>query len=199
MYAYLRVSTDNQDVEAQKLGIMEYARSQGLEPVELVDDTVSGAVGWRKRGIGQLIESAGKGDVILVAEVSRMARSTLQVLEIMRESARKEVSIHIVKNNMVMDGSMASKITVTILGLAAEIEKEFISERTKEGLARRKAEGVKLGRPKGSMAKEVKLDKHKKDIIKYLGKGVSKASIAKIFDVSKTTLYRYIDRVGIKS
>ena len=193
-YAYLRVSKDSQDVRNQKLGVMEYANARGLGSLEVVEDTVGGRVNWQERGVGELLEKTGKGDVILVAEVSRLARSTIQVLEIMREAARKEVSIHIVKNSMVMDGSMSARITVTVLGLAAEIEREFISERTKEGLARRKAEGKTLGRPKGAKGKHLKLDGQRKDIKKWQGMGLNKTAIAKLCGVSRVTLDAWLKK-----
>jgi DNA invertase Pin-like site-specific DNA recombinase len=141
-----------------------------------------------------LLQEASRGDVILAAEVSRLARSTLQVLEILEKAAEKEVSVHIVKNRMVMDSSLPSRITATVLGLAAEIEREFISARTTEALARRRAEGKPLGRPKGSKAKKVRLDEHRETIISYLKKGVSKLSIARIIKCSPSTLYAWIDR-----
>lgn len=187
-FAYLRVSKDTQDVANQKHGVLAYAKSRSLEPLELVEDTASGKVNWQKRGIGELLEKAVKGDVVLVAEVSRMARSTLQVLEIMQEAAEKGVAVHVVKNNLVLDESMMAKITVVVLGLAAEIEREFISERTKEGLARRKAEGKTLGRPKGAKSKKLKLDGRKKEIEGWQEKGLNKTAIAKLCGVSRTTL-----------
>jgi DNA invertase Pin-like site-specific DNA recombinase len=193
-YAYLRVSTDAQDVKNQKLGVMEYANARGLVPIEIVEDTASGKLDWRKREVGVLLEKAVKGDVILVAEVSRLARSTIQVLELMRMAAQKEVSVHVAKNSMVMDGSMAAKITVTVLALAGEIEREFISERTKEGLARRKAEGKVLGRPKGAKSKKLKLDAHQADIKKWQKLGLSKTAIAKLAGVSRTTLDVWVKR-----
>jgi DNA invertase Pin-like site-specific DNA recombinase len=98
---------------------------------------------------------------------------------------------------MRFDDSLNAKITATVLGLAAEIEREFISARTKEALAKRKAEGVQLGRPKGK-AKKVKLDEHEKDIRRYLKLGISKRSIAKLVDCAPSTLYEWIDRRKIR-
>jgi DNA invertase Pin-like site-specific DNA recombinase len=100
---------------------------------------------------------------------------------------------------MVMDDSLPSRITATVLGLAAEIEREFISARTVEALARRKAQGLPLRRPKGAKAKKVKLDEHRETIISYLKKGVSKLSIAKIIECSPSTLYAWIDRNRLES
>ena len=123
VYAYLRVSTDQQDVENQRYGILEYANAQNLGSLQFVEDTVSGRQAWRDRGVGELLtETAQAGDVVLFAEISRMARSTLQVLEILEQSMARELIIHIAKQHMVLDGSMQSRIMATVLGLTAEIE-----------------------------------------------------------------------------
>jgi DNA invertase Pin-like site-specific DNA recombinase len=168
-FAYLRVSTDHQDVKNQKLGVLDYCNHHNISPLKFVEDTVSGKTSWRERAIGTILEKAAKGDYIVVAEVSRLGRSALQVLEILEMAAQKGVSVHIAKNRMVMDGSMQATITATILGLAAQIEKEFISARTKEALSKSKMDGVKLGRPKGE-SDILKLDAFHDEIIGYIKK-----------------------------
>jgi DNA invertase Pin-like site-specific DNA recombinase len=196
-FAYLRVSTTKQDAENQKLSVLDYCNRKTLLPVQYIEDTSSGKLHWQERPIGNILKNAKPGDHIIVAEVSRLGRSTLQVLEIFEHAAKKKVSLHIAKSNMVMDGSMQSTITATILGLAAQIEREFISTRTKEALLQRKAKGVKLGRPKGQ-AHILKLDIERDQIISYLKKGVSKRSIAKIIDCSPATLYSWLKRRNIR-
>lgn len=129
--------------------------------------------------------------VIVVSEVSRLARSTLQVLEIGRECIERGVHLHVAKSGIVFDDSMQSKIVATVLGLVAEIERDFISSRTKEALAKRKADGVKLGRPVGA-PKKLKLDKYADKIDGYLAKGINKVAIAKLLDVSPSTLYEWL-------
>ena len=197
-YAYLRVSTDQQDVNNQRHGILEYANKMGLAGLQFVEDTSSGKTNWKERKSGGLLQQTMlPGDTIIFAEVSRMARSVLQVLEILEYAAKNNFQVHIAKQNMKFDDSLNSKITATVLGLAAEIEREFISARTKEALAKRKAEGVVLGRPKGK-AETVKLDAHEKDIRRYLKLGISKRSIAKLVDCSPSTLYEWLDRHKIR-
>jgi len=195
-FAYLRVSTNKQDTENQKLSVLDYCNRHHLVPVKYIEDTSSGKLHWQNRPIGNILEKANSDDHIIVAEVSRLGRSTLQVLEILEHAATKKVSVHIAKSNMVMDGSMQSTITATILGLAAQIEREFISTRTKEALSQRKAKGIKLGRPKGQ-ASTLKLDTEKDHIISYLKKGVSKRSIARIIECSPATLYAWLKRRNI--
>lgn len=191
VFAYLRVSTDAQDVANQKHGVVRYCVDKKLlEPV-FVEDTVSGRSDWRDRQLGKMIRGAGQGDVIVVSEVSRLARSTLQVLEIGRECIERGVHLHVAKNGIVFDDSMQSKIVATVLGLVAEIERDFISSRTKEALAKRKAEGMKLGRPVGA-SKNLKLDKHADRIDRYLEKSINKVAIAKLLDVSPNTLYEWL-------
>jgi DNA invertase Pin-like site-specific DNA recombinase len=197
IYAYLRVSTDAQDVDNQKHGILEYANKHGFSNMIFVEDTVSGQKKWQLRKLGELVRNAEKGDIIIFAEISRMARSTLQVLEIMEHCTKHEIEVHVTKQNMILDKSMSSRITVTVLGMAAEIEREFISIRTKEALAKRKAAGLPMGRPAGQ-AETLKLDAKAAEINDLIAKGVNKRSIAKVVGCSHTALYDWLDRRGIR-
>ena len=192
-FAYLRVSTDQQDAQNQKFGILDYCNKNNLSPIKFIEDTTSGKIAWQDRAIGQIMERATNGDLIVVSEISRLGRSTLQVLEILEAAAKKEISVHIAKNHMVIDGSMQSTITATILGLAAQIEREFISSRTKEALAKRKADGFKLGRPKGQ-SQLLKLDSFHDEITGYLKKGINKRAISKLIECSPSTLYSWLKR-----
>lgn len=194
-YAYLRVSTNQQDVDNQRHGILEYANQKSLGHLEFVADSVSGQKRWRDRELGQLLTQATiAGDIIIFAEISRMARSTLQVLEILECCMQRELIVHIAKQQMVLDNKLPSRITATVLGLAAEIERELISIRTKEALAKRKASGKPLGRPKGRQSAKLKLDSRKEEIKLYLDKGISKRSIAKLVDCAPSTLYYWLER-----
>ena len=115
-YAYLRVSTNKQDVENQQLGVLDYCNRQGIAPIEFVEDTTSGRRSWRDREIGRLLENAEAGDVLVAAEASRLARSALQVLELLQAAAERGLTVHIAKNRMVLDQSLPATITATILG-----------------------------------------------------------------------------------
>ena len=195
IYAYLRVSTNRQDVDNQRHGILEYANQKSLGHLEFIEDSVSGQKRWRDRELGKLLtKTAQSGDTIVFAEISRMARSTLQVLEILECCMQRGVSVHIAKQRMVLDDSMPSRITATVLGLAAEIERELISMRTTEALAKRKAAGKTLGRPKGKQSAKLKLDAREQEIKMYLAKGISKRSIAKLVDCAPSTLYYWLKR-----
>jgi DNA invertase Pin-like site-specific DNA recombinase len=192
-FAYLRVSTDQQDIQAQKFGILDYCNKNNLNPIKFVEDTASCKIAWQDRIIGRIMEKATNGDLIVVSEISRLGRSALQVLEILELAAKKEVSVHIAKNHIVVNGSIESTITATILGLAAQIEREFISSRTKEALAKRKADGFTLGRPKGQ-SQLLKLDSFAEEIKGYLKKGINKRAISKLIECSPSTLYLWLKR-----
>ena len=192
-YAYLRVSSDSQDVANQKHGIYEYCNKVGLANLCFVEDVITGKKKWHQRKLGQLIEGMGTGDKLIFSEVSRIARSTLQVLEVLEVCMAKGIDVYIAKQNMQLDGSMQAKITATVLGLAAEIEREFISMRTKEALAARKKAGVILGRPKGE-AEKLKLDPKREQIERYLGMGLGIRATAKLIDEAPSTLRDYVKR-----
>jgi DNA invertase Pin-like site-specific DNA recombinase len=193
IFAYLRVSTDQQDAKNQKFGILDYCNKNNLSPIKFVEDTVSSKVTWQDRTIGKIMGQATKGDLVIVSEISRLGRSALQVLEILEMAAKKEISVHIAKNHIIIDGSMQSTITATILGLAAQIEREFISSRTKEALAKRRADGFNLGRPKGQ-SELLKLDSFTEEIKGYLKKGINKRAISKLIECSPSTLYLWLKR-----
>ncbi len=194
IFIYVRVSTNVQDTQNQLHGIRDYCQERGIVPDMVVEDTASGSIDWRSRKIGELLSGADKGDVLLVAEVSRLARSTLQVLEILKFSSERQVSVVIVKNGLTFDNSMQSRITATILGLAAEIERDFISMRTREALAKRKASGKQLGRPQGALAKHYKLDEKRSEIERYQKLGINQTAIAKLVGVSRPTLRTWLGR-----
>ncbi len=192
-YAYLRVSTDAQDVDNQRHGVSAYCLQRAIAPVEWVEDTASGKTDWRARKLGEIITAAMPGDVLVVAEVSRLARSTLGVLEIIEAARKAGLAVHVVKQNLIADGSTQSHITITVLGLAAQIERELIAARTREALQKRRDAGQKLGRPAGE-SKNLKLDPHRAAILDMLAKNVSKRSIARMLSVPPSTLHRWLDR-----
>ncbi|MEO2069616.1 MAG: recombinase family protein [Desulfurobacteriaceae bacterium] len=191
-YAYIRVSTDKQETENQRFEILRYANEKKLGNVEIIEETISGRKSWKVRKIGALVPMLSKGDVLIITELSRLGRSMLEIMEILSILLRKGVELHVVKNRQVLKDDLQSKVFAMAFSIAAEIERELISQRTKEALRRRKAEGKPLGRPKGSYSS--RLDKYKDQIEEFRKKGVSIASIAKILEVPYTTLYSYLKR-----
>lgn len=196
-YIYLRVSTGLQDADSQMLGVAEYCEKAGIKQINVTKDTVTGAKSWRERKLFQILSEAKKGDKIIVSEISRIGRSTADVLDCLAEAVKKEITIIAVKNNMTFDGSMSSKIFATVMALAAEIERDFIRTRTKEGMANAVNKGKKIGRPVGRKSKS-KLDSDSDEIMALLAASVSKTAIARLKNVSRNTLERFIEKMGAK-
>jgi len=192
VFAYIRVSTDKQDVENQRYEILKYANGKKLGNVEILEETVSGRKSWKNRKLGELIERLQRKDILIVPELSRLGRSMLEIMELLSILLRKGVELHVVKSNQVLKDDLQSKVFAMAFSIAAEIERELISQRTREALRRRKAEGKPLGRPKGSYSS--KLDRYREQIEEFLSKGVSISSIAKIIGVSYPTLWSYVRR-----
>ncbi|GFE56727.1 recombinase family protein [Geobacter sp. AOG1] len=191
VYGYIRVSTSRQDGENQKYAILEYTNRQKLGNVDFVEETVSGTVSWQKRELASLIDRLKKGDILIVAELSRLGRSMLEVMEILSILTRKGVTTFSIKGDYKLDGSMTSRVLAFAFSLAAEVERELISSRTKEALGRRRAEGKPLGRPRGSTSKS-KLDGREEQIRELLRHRVAKAAIARILNVSRPALLDFI-------
>ena len=195
--SYLRVSTADQDTEKFQADVLQFANKHHFGHVEFTEEKVSGKKGWRERKIGPLVDSLHAGDRLVVPELTRLGRSTIEVLDILAVSKAKGVAIYSVKEGLELNGdSMQSKVMSTMLALFAEMERDFISMRTKEALKARKAAGVKLGRPKGPG--KSKLDPHREDIIEDLGRGVTKTRVAKRYGATEATLHNWIKKNQIK-
>lgn len=189
-HVYLRISTDHQDEAAQKAGVVAYMKAHGDPPLTFHTDTASGATSWRDRRLLAVLEAAEAGDTIVAPEVSRLGRSTVDVLDFVREAERRHVTIIVTKNSLTIDQSLGAKITTTILALAAEIEREFIRARTQEGVNKARASGKRLGRPPGKMSAG-KLATHAAEIARLKAAGVSDSAIGRIFGVSRGTVSRH--------
>jgi len=187
---YLRVSTAEQDLEKNKADIALLANEKNLGWVEWVDEKISGVKDWKKRKFGEVFGTLKKGDAVIVSELSRLGRSTLQILEIMQQAKEKGIAVHAVKGGWSLNGTMESKIVLTMLAMISEIERDLISERTKEGLRARKAAGMKLGRPKGPGRS--KLDQHKDEILALLKNGSTKTFVAKKYETSLPNFYNWL-------
>lgn len=189
--SYLRVSTSNQDLESQRYGVLRFAQSKGWIVSEFIEEKISSGVPYQERLLGTLINQLQTGDTIIVPELSRLGRSTLEVLTIMNKVIEKECVVAVVKGGIELRDDLSSKILTFCLGLIADIEKDLIKARTKEALAKLKSEGRVLGRPKGSRSKS-KLDQHEQLIVDYLSKGVSKTSLCRVLGCSVGCLQNFI-------
>ena len=167
--AYLRVSTADQDNEKNKFDIHEFANGRKFGHVDFVEEKVSGRKSWKERKIKKVIDDLGEGDRLIVPELSRLGRSMLEIMEILAVAKEKGICIYDVKNGWELNGSIQSKVMAMMFSIAAEIERDLISKRTKEGLAAARAKGKQLGRPRGPG--KSKLDKHREEIIALLKTG----------------------------
>lgn len=196
-FIYIRVSTAIQDGDSQMIGITDYLQKHAIKQFNVFKDTKSGALDWRSRKLANILEDAKAGDKIIVSELSRIGRSTADVLSFLAETAKKQIAVIAVKNEMTFDGSINSKIFSTVLSIAAEIERDFIRQRTKEGMANAAAKGVKIGRPIGRKSIS-KLQEKQAELEKLAMANVSKTSIAKLLNVSRNTVIRYFKSLEIK-
>ena len=191
--AYLRISTGSQDLANQKLAVLDYARQQRFAIDRFVEAQASSRKGRDQRRIDELLGDLTVGDRLVVSELSRLGRSLGQVIQIVEDLVKRKVRFIAIKEAIRFEGrqDMQTKVMVALFGLFAEVERDLISERTKEGLATARAAGRLLGRRKGSLGKS-KLDGKEAEIRMLLEKEVSKASIAKIMEVSSTNLRHFI-------
>jgi DNA invertase Pin-like site-specific DNA recombinase len=190
---YIRVSTEQQDVNNQRHEILEYAHRQGLRVDEFVEVEVSSRRDSKARRIDELILRLEDGDLLIISELSRIGRSVVEIISIINELVEKNVWLVSIKQGMEVRGphDLQTKVMVTIFSLLAELERDMISERTKKALAAKKAQGVKLGRPTGSLGKS-RLDAKIPDIIDLLQDKAPHAFIARRLKVSRTTLVNFL-------
>lgn len=192
--AFLRVSTMEQDTEKNKIDILQFANTHKLGNVEFVEEHISGKIDYKKRKLGTLLDSMKSGDVLIVPELSRIARSITQILEVIKVTKDKGITLYSIKENFDnTDNSITATVTSTIFALVAQIERELISLRTREALHARKVAGIKLGRPQGKG--KSKLDEHREDIMRLLALNVPKTLIAKQYNTSVGNLYNFIDKL----
>lgn len=198
VYAYIRVSTDKQDCENQMLGIQKKAGQLNIKIDKCIKDSgVSGTKDPAKRALGGCLKKLKKGDVILCSEISRLGRKLFMIMRILERCMSVGAKLYTVKDNFELGDNIQSKVLAFAFGLSAEIERNLISQRTKEALENCKRQGIKLGRPKGSINQHHKLDKRKDYIILCAQHHFIKKQLAKKLKVSVITLSRFIKRENI--
>ncbi len=192
IYGYIRVSTDKQTVENQRFEINEFCERKGLIVDRWIEETISGTKEVDKRELGKFINRMKKDDILICTELSRLGRNLLMIMSLLNRCMRKEIQIWTIKDNFRLGDDISSKVLAFAFGLAAEIERNLISQRTKEALARKKAEGVILGRPKGSKSSKRKLTGKEKKIKEMLDAGISFSKIAKVLKVHRLTVSSFV-------
>ncbi|RYC69736.1 master DNA invertase Mpi family serine-type recombinase [Spirosoma sordidisoli] len=192
-YAYIRVSTNRQTVENQRYEILKAAADRKVIINEWIEETASGTKSARDRQLGELLDKLKKGDQLFVSELSRIGRSLLEVMSILHTCMKKGTVVVAIKEGYELGNNINSKVLAFAFSLSAEIERQLISQRTKESLERRKAEGAVLGRPVGSISTNTKLS-GKEDIIRELLRNrVSHSAIARILGVNRQTVTSFIN------
>ena len=194
IYGYIRVSSDKQTVENQRFEISNFCEHQNLSIDDWIEETISGTKNYTKRQLGNLLKKINKDDIIICSELSRLGRNLFMIMEILNICMTKECRVWTIKDNYRLGDDIQSKVLAFAFGLSAEIERNLISQRTKEALARKKAEGIVLGRPKGRKSSPDKYKLSGKEVLisELLKNGTSLRKIAKICKVDRNTLARFI-------
>lgn len=193
-YGYIRVSSDRQTVENQRFEINNFCRREGLHIDGWIEETISGTKTYTKRELGKLLRRIGPGDLIICAELSRLGRNLFMIMEILNICMTKEAKVWTIKDNYRLGDDIQSKVLAFAFGLSAEIERNLISQRTREALARKRSEGVVLGRPRGRRTAPEKHKLHHKQTLirKLLAEGTSRRQIARVCHVDRNTLARFL-------
>jgi DNA invertase Pin-like site-specific DNA recombinase len=191
IYGYIRVSTDKQTVENQRFEINQFALKNNFIIEKWIEETISGTKEVEKRTLGKLLKKTRKDDILICSELSRLGRSLFMIMEVLNFCMKREVKIWTIKDNYRLGEDIQSKVLAFAFGLSAEIERNLISQRTKEALARKKAEGVILGRPLGKKSSKVKLSGKELQVQKLLNKNVSYSAIGRILGVNRITVTKF--------
>jgi DNA invertase Pin-like site-specific DNA recombinase len=199
IYGYIRVSTDKQTVENQRFEINNFCEKKQIVVGEWIEETISGTKEVEKRALGKLLKKLHKDDVLICSELSRLGRSLFMIMDVLSECMKKEIQLWTIKDNYRLGSDISSKVLAFAFGLSAEIERNLISQRTKEALARVKAEGKVLGRPVGKKSSHVKLTGKEDKIITMLSLGIPVIQMAKYLHVDRNTLYKFISLKNLKN
>ena len=191
--AYLRVSTDRQTIENQHSEIQRFANRKGITVDRWVEEVVSGKVKGSDRKLGHLLKKLKKGDTLIVSELSRLSRTLLDIMSIMHSLLEKGVTLYSVKENFCLADNINSKVILFAFGLAAEIERDLISVRTKEALAARKEQGVTLGRKQGDCPKMRMLLDRKEEVLRRHTSGMNITRLCKVYGVSRGTMSKFLN------
>ena len=192
--SYLRVSTDKQTLENQRAEITRFAKKNGLTVGRWVEEVVSGKVRDSDRKLGALLKKLKKGDTLIISELSRLSRTLLDIMSIMRMLLEKGVTLYSVKENFCLADDISSKVILFAFGMAAEIERDLISARTKEALAARKEQGVILGRKPGTSPKLQMLRKNREQIVLKHRSGMTITRLSELYGVSRGTMAKFLNK-----
>lgn len=198
IYGYIRVSTDKQTVENQRFEISRFCSQNEFIVDKWIEETISGSKDIKDRKLGSLLKKMQKTDVLICSELSRLGRNLLMIMGILNECMNRDIQVWTIKDNYRLGNDINSKVLAFAFGLSAEIERNLISQRTKEALARKRAEGVILGRPKGRKSSKTKLTGQEKQIEELLRKRISYSGIARILNVNRFTVSSFVKKWDLK-
>ena len=193
-YGYIRVSTDKQATQNQQFEIQQYCSRENIPVQGWIQETISGTKAYDNRALGRLLRRVKRGDLIICTELSRLGRSLFMIMEILNHCMEKGCRVVTIKEGYHLGENIEAKVLAFAFGLSAEIERQLISQRTTEALRRKNAEGVKLGRPKGSAPAMQKLESEASNIQTLLAEGTPKSEIARCYGVSRKTLYNWLQQ-----
>lgn len=196
IYGYIRVSTDKQTVENQRYEINQFCVKNVMVIDKWIEETISGSKKVEDRKLGKLLKRMKKEDILVCSELSRLGRNLLMIMGILNECMNKDIQVWTIKDHYRLGSDINSKVLAFAFGLSAEIERNLISQRTKEALARKRAEGVILGRPKGSKSAKTKLTGQEKKIKELLDKRVSYSAIGRILGVHRLTVSTFVNKMN---
>lgn len=195
---YIRVSSNKQTLEHQRFEIKNFTNREGIKIDNWIEEKISSRKALEKRKLGELLNNLHENDILITCEISRLGRSLLEVMKILETCLNKNCQVWTIKENYRLGNDIQSKVLAFAFGLAAEIERNLISQRTKSSLANIKATGKKLGRPFSAQSKELKLSKNAKRLQKLWEKGLPKAAIARILGVHRSTVRHFIERMQVQ-
>ena len=198
VYGYIRVSSDRQTVENQRFEINNFCKREKIKVEKWIEETISGTKAPEKRELGKMIKKLNKGDIVICSELSRLGRSLFMILDVLSLCMKKEIKLWTIKDNYRLGNDIESKVLAFAFGLSAEIERNLISQRTKEALARVKAEGRHLGRQFGSKNQKHILDSKLNELHVMQSNNISKTEIAKRLKVSRATIQRYYSLLDVE-
>lgn len=199
IYGYLRVSTDDQDIKSQKQGVDSFAKERGWNIDEYIsDEGVSGGKNPDKRNLGPLLKKLNQGDIIIASEISRLGRDLYMVMDILHFCMERQCFIYTVKDKFTLGDDIQSKVLAFAFGLSAEIERQMIRQRTKEGLRLRMKMGILLGRPRGAKTRPDlrPCEKHREQLLTRFNYGVPLRRLAKDFGIDRGTIARWLVENG---
>jgi len=192
-YGYIRVSTDRQTVENQRYEIEQFCLSRGIVIDEYISETVSGTKSSSERKLGDVLGHMVKGDTLIVSELTRIGRNLLHIMSVLNSCMEKEIKVFSIKEGYELGNNLSSKVLAFAFGLAGEIERQLISQRTREALARKKSEGMILGRKVGRKSDKYKLTERAEAIFEARRMGKTYSDIATTFDVDRRTVKKFIE------